>query len=266
MKTLDNNSFKKVCNQVRKNILNLLYNAGSGHAGSSLSIVELMVYLYFNQIKFEKKKKIDKLILSKGHAVPCLYSVLMEKKIIKKHFASFRKLNSELQGHPDTNFLNHLDLGTGALGQGLSVAIGYLEGAKLNKINLNSYCVLGDGELQEGQIWEAAMYIGSKKLSNICTIIDKNKFQNELSTKKTLDLGNIKKKFESFNFKVLEVDGHSFYQLKKVFHEFNKIKKPICIICNTIKGKGIKFMEKNNIWHSKKLDAINYMKAMKYLK
>lgn len=264
---LSKKNFNKICLEVRKNIIELIYNAGSGHLGSSLSIVELMVYLYFVQINFNNKHR-DKIILSKGHAAPCLYGVAMEKKILEKNFKYLRKIGSKLQGHPDRKFFNHIDLGTGALGQGLSVAIGYGIASYLQKKKFNAYCILGDGELQEGQIWEAAMYIGSKKILNVCTIIDNNKFQNEMTVKETLDLGNLQKKFESFGFKVVKINGHRFSEISKILTKFKKkfYSKPLCIILNTVKGKGIKFMENEGEWHAKTLSKENYIAAKKLLK
>ena len=267
MTKLSKKKFHSICLEVRKNIIELIYNAGSGHLGPSLSIVELLVYLYFVQINFNKKQR-DKIILSKGHAVPCLYGVAIEKKILKKNFKDFRKIGSKLQGHPDRTLFSHIDLSTGALGQGLSVAIGYSIASYLQKKNFNTYCILGDGELQEGQIWEAAMYIGSKKILNVCTIIDNNKFQNEMSVRETLDLGNLQKKFESFGFKVVKIDGHSFSEISKILTKFKKkfYSKPLCIILNTVKGKGIKFMENDGEWHSKTLLKEDYITAKKLLK
>ena len=176
-------------------------------------------------------------------------------------------LNSRLQGHPDMTKLKFLDAGTGALGQGLSIAIGYALSFTLKKKNLNSYCILGDGEIQEGQIWEAAMYAGTKKVSNLCAILDNNKFQNETLTKKTMNIYPIKEKFKSFNWRVLEIDGHDFDEIKIAFNKFFKEKnKPILIIANTTKGKGISFMENNEKWHAKKITIEDFKKIEDELK
>lgn len=268
MKIKKNKSnFIKICKNVRLKILEMLYRAGSGHAGSSMSIVEACVYLYLFQIRYKKNKRLDKFILSKGHAAPALYAVLHELGLSKKNINTLRKINSPFQGHPDLNYLPEVDFSSGALGQGLSIACGFSLASKLSKKNINIYCILGDGELQEGQIWESAMFIGSKKLKNICTIIDENKFQNELSTLETLDLGNIREKFKSFGFKTIEINGHDYSQLKKAFNYFSKNKKnkPLCIILKTIKGKGISFMENKGEWHSKLIDEKHYQKAKKEL-
>ena len=261
-----NNFFIKKSKKIRAILIEMLFSAQSGHAGPSLSIVDLLVYFYFSNFKYKNKN--FKFIISKGHAVPAWYATLIELGVLKKkNIYDLRKLNSKLQGHPDRNFMKEVDSGTGALGQGLSVAIGYAIANKLKKIKSKIVCILGDGELQEGQIWEAAMYIGAKKFNNLITIVDNNKFQNELSVKETLPMGNIKKKFESFGFKVEEINGHSFYEIDKVISKFNLniYKKPLCIIANTIKGKGIKFMENKGEWHSKVLSKEDYLKAMKEL-
>jgi len=262
--------FEKICFNVRKNIIKILYLAGSGHPGSSLSLVEILVFLYFFQMKFIKKKRHDKFILSKGHGVPALYSVLIEKNILKKKFINkLRKINSPLQGHPDMNYLKEIDFGTGALGQGPSAAIGFSIANDINKSNKDTYCIIGDGELQEGQIWEAAMYIGAKKILDICTLIDRNKFQNELSVKDTLDLGNIKSKFKSFGFEVIEINGHDYMQISKTLSYYKnkkKRKKPLCIILNTVKGKGVSFMENSGAWHGKKIGSNEFRLSLRELK
>ena len=261
--------FDQICINVRKNILLSLFYAGSGHPGPSLSIVELLVYLYFEQFRFKKKKRIDKLILSKGHAAPALYAVLVEKKILKDyHLKDLRKINSPLQGHPDPNYLKEIDLGTGALGQGLSVGIGFSLANNFLKVKKDTYCILGDGELQEGQIWEAAMFIGAKRILDLCTIVDQNKFQNELKVKDTLNMGSIKSKFISFGFEVLEINGHNYNQLFKSFNYFKskeKRSKPLCIILKTTKGKGVSFMENDGDWHSKKINKEEFLNGMREL-
>jgi len=258
----NNKILKKISNKIRLNLIKSLYIAQSGHPGSSLSIIEILVYLFF----INKKK--PRIILSKGHAVPALYSVFYQKNIInKKDFLNLRKINSVTQGHPDFVRLKFVDASTGALGQGLSIAVGYCIANKIKKKSDITYCILGDGELQEGQIWEAAMYIAANKILNLCTIVDYNKFQNELSIHDTLDMGNIKKKFESFGFLTIEIDGHNFFSIKNALSElYNKQrKKPLAIIANTIKGKGVSFMENKGEWHSNLINESNYMLAVKEL-
>lgn len=266
MKKINNNFLKKKSKKIRKILIDLLFHAQSGHAGPSLSIIELLVYFYFSNNDYKNKN--FKLILSKGHAVPAWYATLIELgKLSKNSISKLRKINSKLQGHPDRNFMKEVDCGTGALGQGLSVAIGYAIGNKIKNKKSKIICILGDGELQEGQIWEGAMFIGAKKINNLITIIDNNKYQNELSVKETLPLGNLKKKWESFGFIVEEVDGHSFLQIDKILKKYSlkKYNKPLCIIANTIKGKGIKFMENSGEWHSKVISKFDYEKCKRYL-
>jgi len=258
----NNDTLKKISNKIRLNLIKSLYIAQSGHPGSSLSVIEILVYLFF----INKKK--PRIILSKGHAAPALYSLFYEKKIInKKDFFNLRKINSITQGHPDFARLKFVDASTGALGQGLSIAIGYCIANNIKKKKDITYCILGDGELQEGQIWEAAMYVAANKILNLCTIVDYNKFQNELSVRDTLDVGNLKKKFESFGFLTIEINGHNFFSIKKALTNLhdNQRKKPLAIIANTIKGKGISFMENKGEWHSNVINQSNYKLAIKEL-
>jgi transketolase len=221
----------------------------TGHIAPGFSIAELINYLLDFCI-YKKNKKINYLILSKGHAAPILYSKYYLMKLISKNdFNKFRTFNSKLQGHPDKRFLKLLDSGSGALGQGLSIAAGYACAARMTKSKKNAFCILGDGELQEGQIWEAAMFAGVKKLDNLCAIIDGNKFQNEYSVKETMDLTNIKKKWQSFGWNYLEINGHSFEEINRAINYFKSCKRPLVIYANTIKGKGVSFMENKVEWH-----------------
>ena len=260
---MKNKNFLKICKEIRKKIIHILYLAGSGHSGPSLSIVEILAYLYFVR-KIINKSKNEKIVLSKGHAAPALYATLnIIGKINSKDFKSFRKINSKLQGHPDRKLIKSIDAGTGALGQGLSMAIGFAIAEKLKKNNKKTFCILGDGEIQEGQVWEAAMYAGAEKMDNLCAILDNNKMQNETFTKKTLDIYPIKKKWQAFNWNVHEIDGHSYSQINNAFNKFYKNKnKPTIIIMNTVKGKGISFMENKPEWHSKKVNYDDYKKAI----
>jgi transketolase len=252
-------NLSKTCKVLRLNIIKSLFLAKSGHPGSALSCVEILAGIFFNN------KKKPRVILSKGHAAPALYAIFLEKKLIsKKDFFNLRKINSKTQGHPDLVKLKHVDSSTGALGQGPSIAIGYALASKLKGRKDLVYCILGDGELQEGQIWEALLYIGANKITNICLILDNNKFQNELKTSETLNLGNIKEKIKSFGFKVIELNGHDLNQIIKCLNLFksNKKNKPIFMIANTIKGKGVSFMENQGEWHSKVIDENHYTKSL----
>jgi transketolase len=253
--------------KIRLDIINMLFKAQSGHSGPSLSIVEILNYLFFEKKIYKIFHDRDNFVLSKGHAVPALYSVLYNLNFInKKELLSFRDIGTKLQGHPDRTKLKYIELGTGALGQGLSVSIGFALANLMLKKNKKSFCLVGDGEIQEGQIWEAAMYAGSHNLNNLCLILDNNRMQNETFTNKTLDIMPLKKKWEAFNWKVLEIDGHSFAQIEKAFNKFYLEKqRPTVIIANTTKGKGISFMENSAAWHSKVLDEKSYLVAKKEL-
>ena len=253
---------------IRINIIEMLFKAQSGHSGPSLSIVEILNYLFFEKKFYKNFGDKDNFVLSKGHAVPALYSVLYNLgKIKKKDLLSFRDIGTKLQGHPDRTKLKYIELGTGALGQGLSVSIGLALANQILKKNKKSFCVVGDGEIQEGQIWEAAMYAGSHNLNNLCVIIDNNKMQNETYTNETLDVMPLKEKWKAFKWNVLEINGHSFQEIDKAFVKFYlERKKPTVIIANTIKGKGVSFMEGSAAWHSKVLDKDSYIKAMKELR
>jgi transketolase len=245
----------------------MLFKAQSGHSGPSLSIVEILNYLFFEKKIYKIFHERDNFVLSKGHAAPALYSVLYNLDFIKKkELLSFRDIGTKLQGHPDRTKLKYIELGTGALGQGLSVSIGFALANLMLKKNKKSFCLVGDGEIQEGQVWEAAMYAGSHNLNNLCLILDNNRMQNETFTNKTLDIMPLKKKWQAFNWKVLEIDGHSFVQIEKAFNKFYLEKKrPTIIIANTTKGKGISFMENSAAWHSKVLDEKSYLVAKKEL-
>jgi transketolase len=256
--------FSNICKKIRQRIIRSLYLAEGGHAGPSLSIVEILAYLYFDR-KILSSKKYEKFVLSKGHAAPALYAALnLIGKLSDKELNSLRKINSKLQGHPDRKLIKDIHAGTGALGQGLSMSIGFAIAEKLKNTKKKSFCIIGDGEMQEGQIWEAAMYAGANRINNICVILDNNKMQNETYTKSTLNIYPIKEKWLAFNWNVHEINGHSYGQIKNAFNKFYKSKnKPTLIIANTIKGKGISFMENDPSWHSKKIDKDDFEKAIK---
>lgn len=267
LETVKYNFYKK-SNLIRLLSLKMIFNGltKTGHIAPGFSIAEIINYL-FDFCIYKKNKKMNYFILSKGHAAPILYSKYFLMKLITvKDFNKFRTFNAKLQGHPDKRFLKLLDSGSGALGQGLSIASGYALAEKMSKTKKGAFCILGDGELQEGQIWEAAMFAGVKKLNNLCAIVDGNKFQNEYSIKETLELTNLRKKWESFDWNYLEIDGHSFDHLNKALNYFKKSKKPLLIYANTIKGKGVSFMENNNYWHSGILKKEEYDQAISELK
>lgn len=253
-------SLTQSAKNVRLNILRSIYTANSGHIGGSFSCVEIIAYLYL--YKYTKYKDFI-FILSKGHAAPALYSVLYQKGILsKKNLFNLRKINSKTQGHPDRRYFDKLYSSTGSLGQGLSIGIGYAIANKLKKNEKLTYVLIGDGEIQEGQIWEALLYISANKINNLVLLIDSNRFQNELSVEETLNLGSLSKKLKNFGFDVKEIDGHNFKDIDFIISKYNKSSMPKIIILNTIKGKGVSFMENNNSWHSSKLTKDNYESAI----
>lgn len=260
---------KEYAKNIRKNILLMTYEAQSGHIGGSFSATEILTYLYFEEmnINIENAKDInrDRFILSKGHATPVLYSVLTEKGIINKEdLLTFRQVDSYLQGHPNMNMVPGIDMSTGSLGQGISCAVGM---ALANKIDNNSnriYCLIGDGECEEGQVWEAAMAAAHYKLDNLCVILDLNHLQIDGDINDVMNPEPLDKKFNDFNWEVKIVDGHNYFELEEAFKFAKTIKnKPTIIIANTIKGKGVSFMENNYVWHGCVINEEQYKKAIK---
>ena len=271
MKVIDINELEIIARKARKNIVEQVYTANSGHPGSSLSCVDILTVLYFNQMNINpqeaKMEDRDKLVLSKGHASPALYAVLAQRGFFaEEELKEFRKLGSRLQGHPDLNKLPGIDMSSGSLGQGLSSACGIALASKLKKLNNKIYCILGDGELQEGQIWEAAMTAAHYKLDNLCVIVDNNNLQIDGTVEEVMNPYPIDKKFESFGFEVFKVDGHDMEKLLEVFESAKKIQnKPVVIIANTVKGKGVSFMENKAEWHGKAPNEEEYNIAISEL-
>lgn len=242
-----------------------------GTYGGSLSIADIMAVLYFDELNIDEKnpkwEDRDRLILSKGHCSPALYASLAERGyFLKQELEGFRNIKSNLQGHPNMNEVPGVDMSSGSLGQGLSVANGIAISAKLDNKQYRVYCILGDGEIEEGQIWEAAMAANKYKLDNLCVIVDNNNLQIDGTIQEVIGLSNIKDKFESFGFNVLQIDGHDISQIKKAFIDAKSQKdKPTCIIAKTIKGKGISFMENQVDWHGKAPNKEQYEQAMQEL-
>lgn len=247
-------------NKLRKHVLDMVYEKQSGHIGGSFSLAELVSYLYET---YDLINGDDKLILSKGHAVPILYSVLYELGVIDT-LENFREINSPLQGHPDKERLKHMHATTGALGQGLSIAIGHALACKNKKINSDIFCILGDGELQEGQIWEAFMLAPKYKLENLTCFVDYNKAQNDGYVKDILDMGDLKSKIQSFGWNTLITDGHDINDINETMLFDKNGHKPTCIILDTVKGKGVSFMEHPE-WHAKAPNKEEYNNALKEL-
>jgi transketolase len=268
----DLNSISNIDNELRRlpwklRILTFesLFKAGSGHIGPCLSMAEILTCLFFRSMKLEKGNlSNDKFILSKGHGVPILYSVFAELGWIdKSELGTLRQVDSRLQGHPDRTSLEFLDSGSGALGQGISIAIGYALAQQMQSQDNNSYCIVGDGEMQEGQIWEAILFAGVKKIKNLCVIVDNNKFQNEKSVEETLGEIHLEKKVKAFGWHYISIDGHSIEEILNAIETFKINDAPTLIDAHTIKGKGVDFMENNNAWHSKVLDEENFNSAKK---
>tara|TARA_B110000971_G_C19974036_1_gene484069 strand:+ start:496 stop:1326 length:831 start_codon:yes stop_codon:yes gene_type:complete len=263
MKNLDS-AFKKIPWNLRINTFKSLYKAGSGHVGPCLSMAEILTCLFFKEMAINKSKDFsDRFILSKGHGVPILYSTYAELGLIKQdELNTLRQIDSRLQGHPDKVSLDILDSGSGALGQGLSIAIGYALAQNLKDTSYKTYCLLGDGEMQEGQIWEAIMYAGVKKVKNLCVLLDNNKFQNEVSVVDTLGKITFKDKLKSFGWNYISIDGHSLEEILNSLSDFRSSELPTFIDAHTIKGKGVDFMENNNAWHSKVLNQEDFKSAV----
>jgi len=244
------------CKHLRCDIINMLADAASGHPGGSLSVVELMAATYYTKMRVNPKEpndpKRDRFVLSKGHAAPCYYAILGDLGFFDKaEFKNFRQLHSMLQGHPDAKRVPGIDASTGSLGQGVSIAVGMALGAKAQKSDINVYSILGDGELQEGQVWEACIAAANYKLDNLTIMIDNNGLQIDGTNDEVMSLGNLNAKFTSFGFEVIELeDGHD---LESIIAALNvKVSgKPKCIIAHTIKGKCVSFMENQVCWHGK---------------
>ena len=244
-----------IAKNMRRNILTMIHAAASGHPGGSLSAVEIVTYLYFKEMNIESPtdENRDKFILSKGHGAPVLYSALMEKGFISKNLmGTLRQIDSKLQGHPDMRKLCGVEASTGSLSQGLSISNGIALANKLDKRMSRVFVLLGDGEVQEGMVWEAAMLASHYKLDNLTAILDHNGLQIDGKNDDVMRVEPLDKKWEAFGWHVIKADGHDFNSLEKAFEERKTIKnKPAIIIAETIKGKGVSFMENKAGWHGK---------------
>lgn len=259
--------FRGHASNIRKNILNVVNDAKSGHIGGSLSLVEILVVLYFSEMNINHNDpnwpERDRLVVSKGHASPAVYSVLAERGFFPpENLKSFRKIGSPFSGHVDIH-VPGVDMSTGSLGQGLSVAVGMALAGAAEKKNYRVYAVLGDGELEEGQIWEAAMSAGHYHLDNLAAIVDYNGLQIDGPINKIMSSLPIDKKFEAFNWNVVSIDGHDYEQIESAFQAARAVKgRPTAIVAKTIKGKGVSFMENNVAWHGKPPSDQEYAKAI----
>ena len=262
---------EKMAKQIRKGIIDAVYYGKSGHPGGSLSIADILTVLYFNELNIDEKnpkwEDRDRLVLSKGHCSPALYSCLANRGFFDvEKLKNFRKIDSNLQGHPDMNKIPGVDMTSGSLGQGLSVANGMAIAGKINKKNYRVYCILGDGEIEEGQIWEAAMTSNKYKLDNLCVIVDNNNLQIDGTIEEVMSSYPIDEKFRSFGFEIIKINGHDIDEILKAFEVAKNIKgKPVCIIAKTIKGKGISYMENQVGWHGKAPNDEQYDIAIKEL-
>lgn len=261
----------KTANEVRKGIVTAVHSAKAGHPGGSLSAAEIFTYLYFEEMhvdaKDPKDPDRDRFVLSKGHTAPGLYSVLAQKGYFpKEDLKTLRHTGSYLQGHPDMKHIPGVDMTSGSLGQGISAAVGMAIAGKLQGKEYRVYTLLGDGEIQEGQVWEAAMLAGHKKLDNLVVIVDNNNLQIDGAITEVNSPYPIDKKFEAFNFHVINIDGNDFDQIEAAFKEARTVKGcPTAIIAKTLKGKGVSFMENQVGWHGKAPNDEEYEIAMKDL-
>lgn len=266
---MDNRQLEKIANEVRKGIIEGVHAAKSGHPGGSLSAAEIFTYLYFEEMHVDPAHRQDpardRFVLSKGHAAPGLYATLAEKGYFpKEDLLTLRHIGSHLQGHPNMNDTPGIDMSTGSLGQGVSAAVGMALAAQMYGDSYRVYTLLGDGEIEEGQVWEAAMLAGNHKLDNLCVIVDNNNLQIDGTIDEVNAAYPIDEKFRAFNFHVVNVaDGNDFDQLRAAFAEARATKgAPTAIICKTVKGKGVSYMEDQVGWHGKAPNDEQYEQAM----
>ncbi len=265
---MDKLELQKTANEVRKGIVTAVHSAKAGHPGGSLSAADIFTYLYFEEMNIDpkepKKADRDRFVLSKGHTAPGLYSALAYRGYFPvEDLKTLRHLGSYLQGHPCMQETPGVDMSSGSLGQGISAAVGMALAAKMDGKDYRTYTLLGDGEIQEGQVWEAAMFAGHRKLDNLVVIIDNNGLQIDGKIDDVCSPYPIDKKFEAFNFHVINIDGNDFDQIDAAFKEAKATKgMPTAIICKTVKGKGVSFMENNAGWHGKAPNDEEYAIAM----
>lgn len=257
--------------KVRMGIIEGVHSAKSGHPGGSLSVAEILTYLYFVYMNIDPKnpkmENRDRLVLSKGHAAPALYSVLANRGYFDTSLlTTLRQIGSILQGHPDMKHIPGVDMSTGSLGQGISAAVGMALSAKHFGQNYKVYAVLGDGEIEEGQVWEAAMFAGNKGLSNLTAFVDYNNLQIDGTIEEVNSACPIDKKFEAFNWHTIVIDGNDFEQIEKALKEAETVDKPVAIIAKTVKGKGVSYMENAVNWHGAAPNDELYEQAMSELK
>lgn len=265
---MNNLELKKIANNVRKGIVTSVHSAKAGHPGGSLSAADIFTYLYFEEMNIDPKnpkmENRDRFVLSKGHTAPGLYSALANRGYFPvEELTTLRKLGSRLQGHPCMQDTPGVDMSSGSLGQGISAAAGMALSAKLDNRDFRVYTLLGDGEIQEGQVWEASMFAGFRKLDNLVVIVDNNGLQIDGPVDQVCSPYPIDKKFEAFNFHVINIDAHDFDQIRAAFKEARETKgMPTAIIAHSVKGKGVSFMENNVNWHGTAPNDEQYAVAM----
>ena len=271
MKITEINELEEKARNIRKGIIDAVYSNKSGHPGGSLSIADIITVLYFNQMNIDEKnpkwEERDRLVLSKGHCAPALYSALANRGFFDlEDLKTFRNIESNLQGHSDMNKVPGVDMTSGSLGQGLSAANGMAIAGKMDNKDYRVYCILGDGEIEEGQVWEAAMTSSKYKLDNLCVIVDNNNLQIDGKIEEVMSSYPIDEKFKNFGFQVINIDGHNIKEIIDAFDVAKNVKgKPTCIIAKTVKGKGVSFMENKVEWHGKAPSDEEYKTAMEEL-
>ena len=264
---MDNLKLQKIANDVRKGIVTGVYSAKAGHPGGSLSAADMFTFLYFEEMNIDpenpKMENRDRFVLSKGHTAPGLYSTLANRGYFPvEDLTTLRKLGSYLQGHPCIH-IPGVDMSSGSLGQGISAAVGMALGAKMDNKDFRVYTLLGDGEIEEGQVWEAAMFAGHRKLDNLVVIVDNNNLQIDGTIEEVCSPYPIDKKFEAFNFHVINIDAHNFDEIRAAFAEAKATKgMPTCIVMHSLQGKGVSFMENSCDWHGKAPNDEEYAVAM----
>lgn len=269
---MQNMELKKMANEIRKGIVTAVHSAKAGHPGGSLSSADIFTYLYFEEMNIDPQHPNnpgrDRFVLSKGHVAPAYYSTLAHRGFFpKQDLVTLRHLGSYLQGHPCMQHIPGVDMSSGSLGQGISAAVGMAISGKLTDDDYRVYTLLGDGEIQEGQVWEAAMLAGHRKLDNLVVIVDNNGLQIDGRIEDVNSPYPIDKKFEAFNFHVIRIDGHNFDQIAAAFQEARETKgQPVAIIAKTVKGKGVSFMENQASWHGTAPDDEQYAVAVEDLK
>ena len=269
---MDKLALQKMAVEVRKGIVSSVHSAKAGHPGGSLSAADIFTYLYFEEMNIDpkdpKKEYRDRFVLSKGHTAPGLYSALANRGYFPvEDLLTLRHTGSYLQGHPDMKHIPGVDMSSGSLGQGLSAACGMALAGKMKQQDYRVYALCGDGEIEEGQIWEAAMFAGFRKLDNLCVIVDNNNLQIDGPIDEVCSPYPIDKKFESFNFHVINIDGNDFDEIKRAFDEARATKgMPTAIIAHTVKGKGVSYMENSVGWHGKAPNDEEYAVAMEDLR